>query len=92
MKRIIFSFLFFCFIFGLQAQLLWKISGNKLKQPSYLFGTHHLVTSDYLDSIPNIYKSFNSTNVVVGEMLMNDIDAAQKITDAHNGKRDLKCI
>ncbi len=26
-----------------QKALLWKISGNKLKQPSYLFGTIHMI-------------------------------------------------
>ena len=27
---------------GMQAQLLWKISGKGLAAPSYIFGTNHL--------------------------------------------------
>lgn len=26
--------------------LLWKITGNGLKEPSYLFGTHHAMSGD----------------------------------------------
>lgn len=41
-----FSFFFSLFFIGLQAQkldnaLLWKISGNGIKKPSYLYGTIH---------------------------------------------------
>jgi len=72
----------FCVIFSLSAmlpaksQLLWEISGNGAKK-SYIFGTNHLVSADFLDSVPNVYKAYNSTQVVVGEVLMN----AKNISD-----------
>lgn len=52
--------------------LLWEISGNKLTEKSYLFGTWHGSTGiciDFLDSIPNFHKVFNSTSQFVGETL-----------------------
>jgi uncharacterized protein len=64
---------------GLQAQLLWKVSGNGLKHPSYLFGTHHLTPIQFLDSVPGLYKAFNECNVVVGEIAMNNIDATSRL-------------
>ena len=54
--------------------LLWKISGNGLKEKSYLFGTWHgssEVCVDFLDSIPNFYKTFDSVSQYVGENLGN---------------------
>ncbi len=46
MKKLFFAFsILFCFAVSAQYNsLLWKISGNGLKQPSYLYGTMH--TSD----------------------------------------------
>ena len=65
-----------------QAQLLWKISGNGLKHPSYLFGTHHLIPIQFLDSIPGLFKAFNECETVVGEMVLNNIDVSAKIQQA----------
>ncbi len=65
-----------------QAQLLWKISGNGLKHPSYLFGTHHLITIQFLDSVPGLFKAFNECETVVGEMVLNNIDVSAKIQQA----------
>ena len=65
-----------------QAQLLWKVTGKGLKHPSYLFGTHHLISIQFLDSIPGLFKAFNQCETVVGEMVMNNIDATSKIQQA----------
>ncbi|TMI96769.1 MAG: TraB/GumN family protein, partial [Bacteroidetes bacterium] len=40
--------------------LLWKISGNGLKKPSYLFGTIHMLCADdavLSDSLKNVIKN-----------------------------------
>ena len=50
--------------------ILWEISGNNLKKPSYLFGTFHLLNQDYLASLKGWQDKFNQTNVVVGEIVM----------------------
>lgn len=65
-----------------QAQLLWKVTGNGLKQPSYLFGTHHLIPIQFLDSVPGIYTAFNDCKMIVGEIVLNSIDITSKIEKA----------
>jgi len=65
--------------FAAQSQLLWKITGNGLKHPSYLFGTYHHISIQYLDSVPGLYSAFNSCEIIVGEMVLNRADATEKI-------------
>jgi len=79
MKRLIYLFICTVTTFTAQAQLLWKVSGNNLKKPSYIFGTHHLIPASYLDSIPGVYKCFNSCDVIVGEIIINSVDAGDAI-------------
>lgn len=67
---------------SLQAQLLWKVSGKGLKHPSYLFATHNLISIQFLDSVPGLFKAFNECNMVVAEVVMNNIDASAKIQKA----------
>ena len=57
--------------------LLWKITGNGLERPSYLFGTHHLVPLSFLDSIPGIHEAFESTEQTVGELDMSNMTEMQ---------------
>ncbi len=64
------------------AQLLWEISGNHLKQKSYLFGSHHLVPISFLDSIKGIYPAFNSCENVVGEIILDDPSVIKKLQQA----------
>lgn len=51
--------------------LLWKISGNGLEKPSYLFGTVHgdqYYTGDlFLKNVPDLYKSLEKTEQFIGE-------------------------
>ncbi len=48
--------------------LFWKISGNELQQPSYLFGTYHSIDAmQILDSLPNIDSIFNATDQLICE-------------------------
>lgn len=83
MKKVLFLFLIIipC-VFSLQAQLLWKISKKDISKPSYLFGTHHLIPIQFLDSVPGIFRAFNDCEVVIGEMVMNNIDGTSKIQRA----------
>ncbi len=55
--------------------LLWKISGNGLTQPSYIFGTHHLYPLSFLDSIPGVKQAFASCEQMVGELPLHNIAA-----------------
>lgn len=76
----------FCLLLALpalgNAQLLWEISGNHLKQKSYLFGSHHLVPISFLDSIKGIYPAFNSCENVVGEIILDDPAVIKKLQQA----------
>ena len=74
--------LFLLFSLSIQAQLLWKISGKDLTKPSYLFGTHHLIPISFLDSVPGLFKAFGNCETVVGEMILNNIDANAQIMQA----------
>ncbi|WP_298647162.1 TraB/GumN family protein [uncultured Proteiniphilum sp.] len=58
--------------------LLWKISGNGLEKPSYLFGTHHLVPISFLDSIHGIDAAFEETEQTVGELDMGNMTEMQR--------------
>lgn len=47
--------------------LLWEITRNGLKEPSYLFGTNHGMSGDFVDSIPGFWDAFNSVEQFVME-------------------------
>ena len=55
-------------VVNVQAQLLWKVSGNGLKKPSYLFGTHHLIEKEKIPDFDKILAIVPQVDVVVGEM------------------------
>ena len=52
------------------AQLVWKISGNGTKKPSYILGTHHGCPFTYCDSIPGLMKAFDKVDNIIGEINM----------------------
>jgi uncharacterized protein len=54
--------------------LLWEISGNGLKQPSYLYGTYHLLNSSYLNTQPEVMERFMESRGLVVET---EIDSAK---------------
>ena len=83
MKKIIFLLIFvLSFLSQANAQLLWKIDKKGVSKPSYLFGTHHLIPVSFLYTIPGLFKAFNECDVVIGEMVLNNIDATEKIQQA----------
>ena len=52
------------------AQLVWKISGNGIKNSSYILGTHHGCPFNYCDSIPGLMKAFDKVDNIIGEINM----------------------
>ena len=58
------------FMVSVHAQLLWKVSGNGLSKPSYLFGTHHLIERDQIIGFDKILDLAGKQDAVVGEMDM----------------------
>lgn len=57
--------------------LLWKISGNGLTAPSYIFGTHHFIPLSFLDSIKGIEKAFDASEQIIGELDMRSVNEMQ---------------
>lgn len=55
------------------AQLLWKVSGGNTFKPSYLFGTIHLETAQYIDSVPGLRAAIADVDVVYGEILKDSL-------------------
>ena len=52
--------------------LLWEISGNGLEQPSYLFGTIHMICKDDFILADIVKEKFNSSAQVYLELDMDD--------------------
>lgn len=83
MRKYVTAFLIlFIAVFSLNAQLLWKVSGKGLKEDSYLFGTHHLISISFLDSVPGLYPAFNSSGTVVSEIVLNSLESTAQIQQA----------
>lgn len=58
---------------GAHAQLLWKVSGNDLQKPSFLFGTHHLAPISMMDSVAGFADAFAAADAVAGEVAMSSM-------------------
>ena len=75
MKSFIGALIFICVAFSAHAQLLWKVSGNGLTQPSYIIGTHHLAPLSIKDNIVGLQKALDETQQVYGELKMSEIQS-----------------
>ena len=81
MRYVILFFTLFISLFSnaqeLEKSLLWKISGNGLKKPSYLFGTIHLTCDTSLDA--NTLNALETTEQLYLELDMNDKSIQMKL-------------
>jgi uncharacterized protein YbaP (TraB family) len=64
--------------------LLWKVTGNGLEKPSYLFGTHHLIPVSFLDSVAGVHNAFENTEQTVGELDMSNMAEMQMELMGHS--------
>lgn len=80
MKKLISALLLLIAATGVNAQLLWKISGNGLQKPSYIVGTYHLAPVSFADSIPGLKDALASTEQVYGEVIMADMTSPENMT------------
>lgn len=75
MKRTLVFFTLFAGALTVNAQILWKVSGNGLQKPSFILGTHHVASIDVCDAIAGFNNAYDSIEQVYGEVeteLMND--------------------
>lgn len=73
MKRLLTLLMVAAVALGAQAQLLWKVSGNGLQKPSYIFGTYHLAPLSTKDSIAALPQAMQDAQQVYGEVVMADM-------------------
>jgi uncharacterized protein YbaP (TraB family) len=70
--------------------LLWQISGNGLKQPSYLFGTFHLLCKEDVHFSDQLKAAVQNSNEIYMELNMGDPEIAQealKLVYMNGGKK-----
>ena len=67
---------------GVQAQVLYRISSNSAKAPSYILATNKLVDITFLDTIPNVFKCFSDCDKVITEFAMQDYEALAALRQA----------
>lgn len=77
MKKILILLLFCLAATGIEAQLLWKISGDGLQKPSFVLGTHHAAPLSILDSIKGLQAAMGGCRQIIGEMDMADMNVIQ---------------
>ena len=91
MKKLIFTLPLIFASFNLDAQnsdkftgsLLWKVTGNGLEYPCYVFGTHHLAEVSFAQNYPGFQQALESSAQVVGELLLDDMGAIQNAMMMH---------
>jgi len=69
----------FYFIPGANAQksgVFYSVSGNGLKDTSYLFGTYHLIKSSWLDDKIKVQHAFKKSKGIVVEVVMDSSELA----------------
>lgn len=66
----------------MNAQVLYRISGNGVVAPSYILATNKLVDMTFIDSIPNVFKCFSECEVVITEFAMQDYEAITALRHA----------
>ena len=84
-KIAITAIMFTLSILGINAQLLYKISGKDIKKPSYIVGTFHVAPASFVDSIPGLRAAMGDAEQVCGELEMKDMmtpEGMQKMMSA----------
>lgn len=70
------------FTLGAHAQVLYKLSGNSAKAPSYIFATNKIVGIEFLDSVPKLLNCFSQCSVVLTEFAIQDYEALATLRTA----------
>lgn len=67
------------FIGTANAQLLYRVSGNGLAEPSYVIGTYHLAPASFVDEIKGAKEALAAVEQVYGEVDAKDMGKAQQL-------------
>lgn len=58
---------------------MWKISGNGLKYPSYVFGTHHFAPLSITGQVGGLQPALKEVEQVYGEIIMEEMQSPQSM-------------
>jgi uncharacterized protein len=80
---VVFAILFLIFGFIVNAQnsntsIFWKISGNGLTKPSYLYGSIHMIAQKDFFLLDSLEEIFNSCDEIILEVDMDEPDFMQR--------------
>ena len=81
MRRML-LYILLLFTLGAHAQVLYKVSGNSAKAPSYIFATNKIVGIEFLDSVPKLLNCFSQCSVVLTEFAIQDYEALATLRTA----------
>ncbi|NJL15103.1 MAG: TraB/GumN family protein [Microscillaceae bacterium] len=79
------SLLFCCIVLGwgvntqaqsLENSVFWEITSPHHAQPSYLFGTHHLHSYQFIEKNPSLLQALDVSQRIVGEMVIDSTHMA----------------
>ncbi|ASB48080.1 TraB/GumN family protein [Alkalitalea saponilacus] len=82
MKRVFVLSLFFCTMVVCMAQnnsLLYRVSGNGLEQPSWIYGTIHMICADDFFVSESVTEALKNSQKMVMELDMSDPQMMQKM-------------
>ena len=85
-KKTILCVISFFVVLSANAQLLFRISGNGLKEPSYILGTIHYLPGSLLDSIPEYLEAESQCQQMYVEHMLSTTTLAVSL-DEQDGKR-----
>jgi uncharacterized protein len=66
---------------GKDNSIFWEVSGNELKEPSYLFGSFHLAGNEFADSLTFVMEKFRNSKIFAGEIIF-DSTMVEKMMNA----------
>lgn len=72
------------------ASLLWEVTGNGVRDTSYLFGTFHAFKGGFVDTIEPVMSRFARSTAVVGEILLTDPTVMLGMAGSMTSKTPLK--
>lgn len=73
MKKLFALILVIVSFINVNGQLLWRITGGNCYKPSYLFGTLHLETSNFIDSVPGLRDAIDDVDAIYGEVVKDEM-------------------
>lgn len=75
-----------------QNSLLWKVSGNGLKNPSYVFGTYHMLCSKDFQIKDKVKNALNSSGQFMMEVNFSDPETMTVMQSAMMAKQKLSDV